>query len=89
MTLASDPFELMAAAGRQERPASTVRSAGAELWRGLQRLCTVARRDDGEASSTMAERSWQAGFAAMWDQDELDADGATRPAPDQGGLKFL
>lgn len=79
MTLASDPFGLISSVAQQARPASVIRNAGAELWRGVQRLCTVARRDD-DAPLPMAEISWQAGFAAMWDQDEpVEEKADTRP----------
>ena len=88
MTLASDPFGLIASAAQQARPATVIRNAGAELWRGFQRLRMVARRDEDEALP-MAEISWQAGFAAMW-QQEGQAGGKTVPgSTDRRGMEFL
>lgn len=88
MTLASDPFGLFATSDRSARSAATVRSAGSDLWRGFRRLCAVVRRDEVGASA-MAESSWQAGFAAMWDHDAIAEDDPDIPAPDHGGMKFL
>lgn len=86
MTLASDPFGLIASAAQQARPATVIRNAGAELWRGFQRL--VVRRD-GDEPLPMAEISWQAGFAAMWDQDEQVEDKAMARPADRRGMEFL
>lgn len=89
MTLASDPFGLFATSDRSARSAATVRSAGSDLWRGFRRLLAVTRRDAVRASPAMAESSWQAGFAAMWDHDAISEDDPDIPAPDHGGMKFL
>ncbi len=88
MTLASDPFGLINSAAQQARPAIAMRNAGAELWRGFQRLCTVARREQDQPL-TMAEKSWQAGFASMWDQHEVVEDHPGSPAANRGGVEFL
>ena len=88
MTLASDPFGLIHSAAQQARPAIAVRNAGAELWRGFQRLCTVAWREQDQPL-TMAEKSWQAGFASMWDQHEVVEDHPGNPAANRGGVEFL
>ena len=88
MTLASDPFGLIHSAGQQARPAVAVRNAGAELWRGFQRLCTVVRREQDQPL-TMAEKSWQAGFASMWDQHEVVEDHPDNRPANRGGLEFL
>jgi hypothetical protein len=67
MTLASDPFGLIAAAGQRAQGAAT-RNGVAEFWRGAVRFCAAALRDEA-APPTMAQASWQVGFAAMWDQE--------------------
>ncbi|MFO1138143.1 MAG: hypothetical protein U1E41_03585 [Paracoccus sp. (in: a-proteobacteria)] len=67
MTLASDPFGLIAAEERtQIRPA---RGGALDAWRGVVRFCTEVLRDN-DVPQAMTEMSWQAGFAALWDQDD-------------------
>lgn len=79
MTLASDPFGMIAGAAQQARSAPA-RGAVTEIWRNLSRLCAavVPRREAGPR--TMAEASWQTGFAAMWDQSADIADNDTSGA---------
>ncbi|RCW82504.1 hypothetical protein [Paracoccus lutimaris] len=85
MTLASDPFGSIPLSGQhaQARPA---RRAG-EVWRGVQRLCSVVLHPKAEPRS-MAEASWQAGFAAMWDQKDLPVEGDAAPAERVGPGHF-
>ena len=84
MTLASDPFGLIASAAQQARPTVAVR----DLWRGFQRVCTIMRRE-ADRPLPMAESSWQAGFAAMWDQEGEVEDKAGTPPANRGGMEFL